>query len=236
VAQTATLQELVLGLRAEAMQSLNTLHGVNADPTYREILARVQRQLWLDFAWPHLRVDRDRAMAAGQRYYDFPTDMALERVESVSAKWSGVWHALERGIGIDEMNAQDSDADIRADPVIRWAPRENNQWEAWPMPASNNGVVRFTGIKNLRALVNPGDSCDLDRDLIVIFAAVEIAAEQKSPRVQALASRAQQHYAKLRQGGEHNSDRRFRLGGGGGAGNGFGRRMRPPLVAVDRGN
>jgi hypothetical protein len=234
VAATATLTALLLGLRAEVMQSLNPLQGQNAEPVYREILARVQRQLWADFAWPHLRVDRDKVLQAGQRYYDLPADLPLERVERVAAKWSGKWQPLVRGIGLDEMNAQDSDADVRSDPALRWAPAEGGQWEVWPVPASNGSIVRFTGIKALRPLVDPSDTCDLDRDLIVLFAATEIAAESKSPRAQAIAGRAQALYAKLRFGGEHGGDRRFRLGGG--AASGGARRQQPPLVAVDRGN
>lgn len=221
-------------LRGELLQSVNTAHGVNAAPAHKQVLARTQRMLWLDHAWTHLRVDRDEPLVAGQRYYDFPTDLPLDRVESVSVKWSGRWHCLERGIDVGHYNAYDSDADVRVDPVLRWAPYETSQFEVWPMPATNDAqVVRFSGIRTLNPLVNDSDTCDLDADLIVLFSAAELAADAKSPRAEALARRANAHFAKLRQRAEHNSGSMFGLG-----------MAQPrqttnhrmaPLVAVDRG-
>lgn len=228
----ATLAEMVTGVRAEAMQSVNSALGRNTDPLYIEILQRLQRQLWYDFAWPHLRVDRSIALAAGQRYYDFPVDLALDRIESVHVKWSGLWRPLEPGIGLAEYNAYDSDLDVRSEPAMRWAPQENDQFEVWPVPASNAMTLRFGGIKNLAPLVNPADTASLDRDLLVLLAAAEVVAESKSPRAAALQQRAQQHYAKLRQRSGGSADTVFSLGGCPAP---TSTRRPTPLVAVDRG-
>lgn len=229
-----TLPELVVMLRGELLQSVNTAHGVNAAPAHKQILARTQRTLWLDYAWPHLRVDRDEPLAAGQRYYDFPTDLALDRLESVTVKWSGRWHGLARGIDVGIYNAYDSDADVRTDPVLRWAPYETTQFEVWPMPATDDvQTIRFRGIRTLNPLVDDADTCDLDADLLVLFAAAELAADGKSPRAEALARRANAHYAKLRQRAEHNSESMFVLGGP--TPTRMVNRRQAPLVAVDRG-
>jgi hypothetical protein len=230
-----TLSEMVLDLRGELLQSVNTNHGVNAAPAHKRILARIQRTLWLDFAWPHLRVDRDIPMAAGQRYYDFPTDLPLDRVEQVAVKWSGRWHGLERGIDVALYNAYDSDVDIRTDPVLRWAPYEETQFEVWPIPATDGAqTVRICGIRNLRPLVEDADTCDLDSDLIVLTAATELAADAKSQRAAALQSRARQLYAKLTQRSSRNDNGVFVLGGCETPARK--ERRGPPLVAVDRGN
>jgi hypothetical protein len=232
--RNVTLSEMVLDLRGELLQSVNVNHGVNAAPAHRRILARIQRTLWLDYAWPHLRVDRDINLAAGQRYYDFPTDLPLDRVEQVAVKWSGRWHGLARGIDVGLYNAYDSDIDTRTDPVLRWAPYEEAQFEVWPMPATDGAqTVRISGIRNLRPLVEDDDTCDLDSDMIVLSAAAELSADAKSPRAQALQSRAQQLYAKLRQRSERNDSGVFVLGGGEPPARGD--RRGPPLVAVDRG-
>jgi hypothetical protein len=229
-----TLQEMVGMLRGELLQSVNTAHGVNAAPAHKQILARTQRMLWLDHAWTHLRVDRDEPLVAGQRYYDFPTDLALDRVESVSVKWSGRWHCIERGIDVGLYNAFDSDVDVRTDPVLRWAPYETSQFEVWPMPATTGAqTIRFCGIRALNPLVNDSDTCDLDADMIVLFAAAELAADARSPRAEAIARRANSHFAKLRQRAEHNSESMFVLGGG--APHQKTNRRMAPLVAVDRG-
>lgn len=230
-----TLAEMVLDLRGELLQSVNPNHGVNAAPAHKRILARTQRTLWLDFAWPHLRVDRDVQMAAGQRYYDFPTDLALDRVEQVAVKWSGRWHELARGIDIGLYNAYDSDIDTRTDPVLHWKPYQETQFEVWPIPASDTlQTLRFRGIRALTPLVEDADTCDLDSDLIVLSAAFELAADAKSPRAQALQARARQLYAKLTQRSTTNESGMFTLGGERPPARDP--RRGPPLVAVDRGN
>lgn len=231
MATGATLGELLLGVRAESMQSTNPLQNTNLDAGYTEMLQRVQRQLWNDYAWPHLRARRDVATVVGERYYDFPADLSLDRVESVSVRWSGRWVPIERGIGDREYNAYDSDADVRVDPVLRWAPYEGGQFEAWPLPATASSL-RFVGIKALAPLAVTADTCDLDRDLLVLYVAAEVLAESKSPRAEAVAKRAQAHYAKLRQRSRDNDSGMFVLGGGPAAAP---TRRRVPLVAVDRG-
>lgn len=234
MATGATLEALVLGLRGEMLQSVNALHGVNSDPAYKRILARAQRQLWLDFAWPHLRVDRDVALAAGQRYYDFPADLALDRVEKVAAKWSGKWHPLCRGIGSDQYNQYDSDEDVRVDPAWNWNPYGTSQFEIWPMPASDNlQTVRFRGIRALGPLVTDSDTADLDEDLLVLYAASELLADAKNDRASGVERRFGLHYAKLKNRAENNDNGVFRLGGMPQP-KAFNRPT--PLVAVDRGN
>jgi hypothetical protein len=236
MATGVTLPEMVMMLRAELLQSPNTAHGVNAAPAHRQILARVQRTLWLDHAWTHLRVDRDVSLAANQRYYDLPNDMPLERLEDVRVKWSGKWHPLLRGITPDHYNAFDSDEDVRSDPVTRWDQYGIEQFEVWPKPTTDGlQVVRFRGIRTLRELVDDDHTCDLDADLIVLTAAAELAADAKSRRAEILAGRARALYDKLKQRAEHNTEGPFVLGGE------RRRPMRsprlgPPWVAIDRGS
>lgn len=234
MATGATLTTLLDRLRSELLMSPNPGHAINVVPAHKAILARVQRQLWEDYAWPHLRVRRDVAAEAGERYYDLPTDMPLDRVESVHVKWSGIWHCIERGIDAEHLSSFDSDLDIRADPIYRWLPYGTRQFEVWPVPASAS-TIRFEGIRTLGALVDMSDTCDLDEDLLTLFAAAELAADAKNPRSSALASAAQRHYAKLKGRLRDNSGGMFVLGGGPPPGRASLRR-RIPQVAVDRGN
>lgn len=209
-----TLTELLSMLRGEMMLSSNPGHNLNVAPAHKLMLARTQRQLHADFAWPHMRRDRDIALAENQRYYDFPTDLDGERVESVEVKYGGYWYPVTRGIGALQYNTYDSETGVKADPVLRWAPYETEQLEVWPMPAADNTqTLRLTGIRTLRALSQDSDTCDLDADLIVLSTAAEMLAEAKNPRAQVVAGRAKALYDKLRQRTEHNDSGRFPLGG-----------------------
>lgn len=218
---------MLVDLRAELGQSLNPAQATQVAPAHKVKLQRVQRMLWADFAWPHLRTRWDVALAAGQRYYDLPTGLVLERVEIVEVKWGSDWFPLARGVGADEYNAFDSADDERSEPALRWEARPDEQFEIWPLPVSDTTqTVRFTGISALGAFVEDGDVCTLDRDLIVLSAAAEIADAREA--AQKFAARAQRLYNQIKGGAEFGGDRRFNFNGDGSR---PGRWPTPPRVA-----
>lgn len=223
----ATLAEMLVDLRAELGLSLNPAQATQVEPAHKVKMQRVQRMLWQDFAWPHLREHFDIALAAGQRYYDLPVTLDLERVEDVNVRWAGDWHPLIRGIGAMQWSAYDPALNERTDPAMRWEARPNAQVEVWPMPATNSSqVIRFTGIKALAVFVAPGDFSTLDRDLIVLSTAAEVAPDQGD--AQRLAARAKRLYDRLKMGGEMGGARAFSLGG---QGERTGRWPTPPRVS-----
>jgi hypothetical protein len=210
----ATLGEMLVDLRAELGMSLNPAQATQVEPAHKVKMQRVQRMLWQDFAWPQLRERFDVPLAAGQRYYDLPVGLDLERVEEAVVSWAGDWHPLDRGIGAPEWSIYDPEQNERTDPALRWEARPNGQIEVWPLPATDNSqVLRFTGTKALGVFVEPGDTCTLDRDLIVLSAAAEIAKDQGD--AQRLAARAKRLYDRLKMGGEMGGARAFSLGGQG---------------------
>lgn len=228
------LQELTLQLRAELGLSANPGHGITINPVHRQKLARVQRALWLDHGWPHLRVDRDVPLAAGQRQYDFPDDLDFNRVEGVAVRYGDTWRPLCRDVGTEQMNAWDSDRDRRADPALRWDMVGGQQFEVWPVPVADGAqIVRIRGIRNLAPLVDDNDTCDIDADLIVLTAASELA-DSKSGQDTAFARRAAALYNRLKSRGETRDGPVFNMGGRPG-GHDRWPRQAPPLVAVDRG-
>lgn len=210
MANVATLSEMLVDLRAELMHTLNPAQATQVEAAHKVKLQRVQRTLWQDYDWPRQRKSWDVAMAAGQRLYDLPTDLDLEKIEKVEMKWSGLWHPLFRGIGGDELSAYDSDIDVRSAPVMRWEQRENGQFEVWPVPPDDgNQTVRFWGIKGLGRFTQPGDFCTLDRDLIVLSAAAELATDQDMAAK--FAARANALLNRLKLGGTFGANRRFNL-------------------------
>jgi hypothetical protein len=227
VANTATLGQMLVDLRAELGQSLSPAQATQIAPAHRVRLQRVQRVLWADFAWPHLRTRYDVALAAGQRYYDLPTGLVLERVEKVEVQWGTHWYPLSRGIGADEYNAFDSAEDERSEPALRWEAAPNGQFEIWPLAASDTTqMVRFTGIAGLAAFVDEADVCTLDRDLIVLTAASELARD--AAEAQKFGARAKRLYDQLKGNAEFGGARAFNLNGDGSR---PGRWPTPPRVA-----
>src|SRR3546814_695796 len=144
MARGTTLGELVEMLRLEVGQSSNPALGQNVRPALVHRLKKKQEELYDKYDWPFLRVRRDKIIAAGQRYYDLPDDLNLERVEKVEMFWGDFWHPLVRGITMDDYSIHNSDADERVDPVLNWDANvvgSGEQIEFWRSPLINGSAT-----------------------------------------------------------------------------------------------
>ena len=228
MARGVTLGQMIDDLRAEAGHSLQPNLGKSMREVLINLLQRTQRRLWDDYAWPFLRVTSDINVAAGQRYYDVPSNLVFERIEKVETKHGEVWDRLHYG------NNHDSDRDIRSSPVRRFDAYGANQIEIWPIPAENVNAatgansIRITGIRNLSALVSEGDTADLDDQLLVMFSAAELLARQKQADAQNKLAQAQAHYMRLK--ARNAKTETFVMSGG--APEGLYRPKGPPLIAT----
>ena len=206
MARNTTLQVLLDDLRAEAGHSLSANLGQATEAMMLKLLNRVQRRLWEDFSWPFLHTKKDIVMQAGQRYYNVPEGLTLERIESAKFKWGNRWDRMKYGIDPSHYNQYDSDRDTRSWPVMRYEAYGDvaGQIEVWPVPANNgdsstgDGLVRLEGVKNLSPLSAKTDTADLDDQLIVLFAAAELLTRQKSADAQLKMAQAQAHYLRVK--------------------------------------
>lgn len=174
----ATLADLLRRTRIEARHSTNAGAGISSDGQIREMLARIQEVEWLDHPWRHLRVRRDITTADGANLYDWPLDLAFDRVIYAFVKWGESWRPLSPGITEVEYNNQAEGE--KQDPPRRWDYREGNKLELWPTPTQAL-TVRLWGIKTLGPLVADGDIATLDDRLLILLAAAELLTQQKAP-------------------------------------------------------
>lgn len=224
-----TLGELLSDLKAECGYSQNAAHGVNNRDSLVQVLKRTQRRLWGDWDWMHMRVSRDMQISAGQRYYNCPTDLPYERIDAAEVKFGGIWLPLRFGIDERQYSIFDPRQNERSWPIQRWdiaedpadtvgTPDNRGMIEIWPLPSDSGvvggtleGNVRFTGIRFLRPFLSDSDRCDLDGDLIVLFAAAEILSRDRKEDAQAKSQAAQSMYMRLR--GNQEKNRSFSLSG-----------------------
>lgn len=222
-------------LRMELRRSPNVVNGVDDLPMLKHAIARNQRGLYDAWHWPHLHVIFPRKpLSAGQRYYDFPNGLNHDRVDKAVVWWSGEPYTVEPGIGFEEYAAYDSEADERNDPILRWDVRATGAnfastgFEVWPVPASNLQGLQFSGLRPLRPLVADNDVCDLDADLIILYAAWRLAPDDDR---QAAISEAQ---ARLKQSKANSQMPAERTILGRGAGRGIDRRNYRAVVRIGR--
>jgi hypothetical protein len=229
-----TLNELLSDLKAECGYSSNAAHGINNRDSLVQVLKRTQRRLWSDWDWMHMRVSRDMQLNSGQRYYNCPTDLPYERIDAAEVKFGGQWLPLVFGINERQYSIYDPRIDERSWPIRNWdvaedpadttgTPDNRGMIEVWPMPSDSGtpdapgsdeeGWIRLTGIRFLRPFNSDSDRCDLDGDLIVLFAAAEVLLRDRKDDAQAKAQAAQKLYAMLR--GNQEKNRTFNLNGDG---------------------
>ena len=79
MAYYSTFGEILTQMRSEARLSTNPAVSSDADTRYKALVNRVYSTLYESYDWPHLRhVSARVVLAAGQRFYDFPTSIAPE--------------------------------------------------------------------------------------------------------------------------------------------------------------
>lgn len=216
MARGTQLQTLVDMLKDECRLSPAVSVGVGQLPSLKNLLRRTQEWLYQDYDWSFLRIMPAIQLQAGERYYDFPEDMNMDRVEEVAIWWNGQPEPVTRGIGFREYSVFDSDSDERSDPVLKWDVRwtgTTEQMEVWPLPASNDPYLQLKGIRKLRPLISDTDVADLDDQLIVLHAAAEWLTSSKAPDAQAKLATAKTHYSRLK-GRSQSGDDMIVLGSG----------------------
>lgn len=201
MARGKTLLSLIADLRAETGRTQDVSVGIDELENLKVVLRRTQEILYDSYEWSFLSIQRSVDLANGQRYYDFPSDLNYDRIEKVSLKYNEVYIDIERGIGPREMNIYDSNDDERNTPTQRWDIRNTGsgeQLEVWPIPNTNVDRLYFWGTKKLGNLIQESDTADLDDRLIVLFAAAEILARQKSSDADAKFAVARERLSQLK--------------------------------------
>ena len=129
------LRDMLTDLRAEIGHSTNVAHGINDRETLLYYLNRTQMQLYQDYDWPQLIIDRDITLRDGGRYYPYPWDLAFDDIGSVHVLVGSSYQELTYGIGPREMTILNSNAGFKQFPTLKWMHHaEDNTLEVWPVP------------------------------------------------------------------------------------------------------
>lgn len=197
----ASLAKLISDLREE-LRRANTPNASPEDtPTLRRTLNHVARALYYDTNWPFLqRMFPAITLNAGQQYYDKPDGLEPDRIIRADVFWGNQYEALERGIGFEEYNSYDPAQNNRSSPIMRWDVKftgTTDQIEVWPLPGSDAQSLRFFGVQAMPDMKNMTDICPLESEIVVLYAAAELAAKD-SPDKEAKLSMARELLRQLK--------------------------------------
>jgi hypothetical protein len=240
----APLGDLLSGLRAELGHSTNVAHGVNDRETLIYYLNRTQIQLYQDYDWPQLIVDRDQPLFANGRYYPYPADLQFDDISSVHVMVGDLvggsyFQEMTYGIGTVEMNLLNSDAGFTQWPPLKWMHNaDDNTIEVWPVPDdtalfdSTGHFIRLRGTKTVLSMVNDGDLSTLPPHLVILFAAVEILERDDAKDAALKLNKANEAMRRHRvRQASHKRIRATAIGAGGG--DAQSRRHYPPAIGLD---
>src|SRR6476660_6482413 len=173
------LRDMLTDLRAELGYSTNVAHGVNDRESLIYYLNRTQRQLYEDYDWPQLVVDRDIKLVPGTRYYPYPEDLAFGDINAIWVLINVVYAQLGYGIGPEDMVLWNSDTGFASWPTRKWMhAADTGMIELWPVPndsaADPSAIIRVRGTKTVQTMVDDSDEATLPDNIVVLFSAVEI--------------------------------------------------------------
>lgn len=193
-----TFGDVIEMVRDECRLSSNTSRGIDNLAYIKRLIKRQNEMLAQDYDWRHMTIaepNGDKTLEAGSRYYDYPATLDPQRITSVWTEEGGTWEELVDGITPADYNLVG-----RMDPPLKWSRYTEAQFEVWPTPASNGGIVRFVGQRKPTALVNESSRLDMDDILVSLICAAEILAGTKQADAQAKADAAKRRLAQMRAG------------------------------------
>lgn len=217
------LSDLKRELRAETGQSLNVAQGVQAEQTYAIMLDRQQRELWDAYEWPHLRTHVDQPLAVGQSEYLYPSlpvAVTFDQVRRmyVAPSATSRWQELGYGIRSDEipLGALPTGTPARWQNKLTKTALEEKYTTGFfilPVPDRAGMTLRMDGQLPCKALVDDEATCIIDSTAIVLFAAAEVLAAQRSETAALKLTKAQNYLRRLLQNVGGNKRTSFNMGG-----------------------
>jgi hypothetical protein len=226
-----SLTDLRKRLRAETGQSLNAQQGVQSAETQNMVLDRQQRELWDAYQWPHLRYARDIDLGDGQALYSYPVEMPFDQIQRIgiatgsttsgTTAWSD-WHPLIYGINLLSIPASGPPTGT----PTHWANQvvvgstgvtvPGGQIYLYPTPSfpeTGNMRIRLSGQAPCTSLQSESDRCIIDSEAIVLFAAAEVLAVQKSEAASLKLTKAQNFLRRLLQNSGADKRASYNMGG-----------------------
>lgn len=183
MARRQTFQSLVEGVRNETGRSTSVSVGVDDVPRIKHEINKAYQQVWDMYAWPHLKHITDKmTLSDGERFYDFPSTLSYDDIESVRLWRDNINMPVCRGITIEEYNSYDSTDSQESSQVLKWDIRATGstkaeQFEVWPVPNDNEQKLQFIGRLKFEKLVADADLCYVDDWLVILIAASKLVKD-----------------------------------------------------------
>jgi hypothetical protein len=196
MARNKTLGSILDLYRSHAKLSGNPAHHAQLRDSQVRLLASFYETLHAAHDWPHLNIEREYALQAGQRLWDFAPDFDLDRIRRIYVKEGGDWVPLRPAVTQCDYASYDSALGERSWPVVAWRIWEGEKIEVWPIPdqngdaATHNGYLKVEGVKARGPFFDDTHVCLLDDLMIALFAAAETLSDPRARQEKRLQAEA----------------------------------------------
>lgn len=219
MARGVAFSELVLNLRAELRRSQAPGIGTEDLAPLKRTINHVVAVVSNKEDWPFLyRKFAPIAISPGDRFFDIPAGLVMERIISVKIKWGGSYYDIYRGITYDDYIAWDPEDDERSSPALKYDFQNIDgaeQLEIWPISEGTQSLL-FEGYVEHPKLVNDTDLCMLDDEIVLLFAAAELMGDSFKAEAQAKRDQANELLRLIKIKGARNDGAPVRMGLGSG--------------------
>jgi len=138
------------------------------------MIRSAQDQLYEQFDWLELKGVQERPTGADQRYYDYPVDCNIDRIQTVSVLYTSEYIPLQEGILL-------TDRGLHSTGIVPLKYERRDQIELWPVPKSANMTLRIEYIKMLGALVQNSDRVSISPQAIYLHALSNAKSHYRQP-------------------------------------------------------
>jgi hypothetical protein len=171
---TGTPQDSLEAIRTKVMIRCGAAAGASFGfPLFESFIKDAHDQLWQMVDWKFLKTFNDQPSVIGERWYDLPSDCAMEKIERVVFKRRGSSIEYRMNSGIDEsMRSIDLSGvpyryEVRTNPN---SPAPNAvQIEVYPK-VSVDGIIRVYYERSFARFSEPSDLSVIPSDLVFLFA------------------------------------------------------------------
>lgn len=154
--------------------------GVVNSPLIDSMIRSAQNQLYEQFDWIEMKSVEERQTGTDQQFYDYPEDCNVERILRMWVKWGGRYAPLAEGISF-------ADRSFNPGGVPQKYERRD-QYELWPIPASNDYTIRIEYIRTLDPLNVDSNRTSLPSEIVYLHALSNAKAHYRQPDAQTYAS------------------------------------------------
>lgn len=209
-----TLETVLTRYREECGLSTNLRHNLQVRDAQVSLLARIQEWVYDEADWPHMRARFRVPIEAGLREYVLPANLNPDRIISAERVGAdGARTPLIPLIGAAEENfpVSENGDDGRSDATTSYEV-SGSVLRIWPTPRTTSGHVEIEGYKTLSRFLQDDDRCDIDDQLIYLYAAAETLTASGDRSATAKLEAANQRLQQLVQ--HHSKIKVFTNGGG----------------------